>query len=130
MITPSQIRNRERLEKVFKTRNDKPLQYYLRGKDGVGHCFLGLCYEAMRISAPHLYHWVDTRIIFSLESHHTIKGCVKAGDHLKEWLGVEGGTFIRMTSLNDSGSFSWGELWEKFEELLKEKDRATDTLPN
>ena len=128
--TPQQIANREYLKGIITTRKDKPLKYYLIGKEGVGHCFVGLCYEAMRSKFPDKYHWDNSNLIHN----HPVKpyqAGYDACEHLKEWLGISGFILIKIMRVNDHepNDLSWEEMWDQFENLLKGGNNATDSPP-
>lgn len=122
-LTPAeQFFNRSRLKLAIEDREDEPLRGDLR--DGFGSfCFLGLCLETMRKNNPDEYIWkgsrlvpVDCDVAFPLDVKRT-------NEDLCDWLGVEEQILWSMPAYNDDVEhFSWKELWEKFDQFVKDKE--------
>ena len=90
----------------------------------MGHCFMGLCYEALRTKAPDTYRWQDTALIHTKPCPFMGAQAMKACEHLKQWLGMPSYVLIDMMAVNDRADddLSWRELWEVFENLLKDAE--------
>ena len=116
--TPSQINNRERLGNIVKARTDTPLREELR--DGQGsYCFIGLCFEALRINQPEKYKWVGGSFIPIGGELDIPRSSQTANKALYEWLGVSEFTIWNMAVPNDEEGATWDKLWEEFERRIK-----------
>ena len=119
--TTLQLSNRERLGNIVKTRTDEPLRDDLL--DGQGsYCFLGLCFEVMRINKPEEYVWKGNAFITVGGELDIPKSVNRANKALCEWLGIKEDKLWRITIPNDDGVSTWDDLWEEFERITKEGD--------
>lgn len=117
------------LERECRSRKDKPLQNKLRDCDG-GFCFLGLGYEVLRRSHPKWYRWEGCLVGLVPDGIDEMVIPHKDGEattmyELSEWLGVDIDVLNKMAYHNDTGRYSWSELWGMFDKLVKEHEVIT-----